>query len=263
MSMMPPAPPGSIDPFANLNWDDAFKAEDEGGDFSPIPASVYPVRVEEAQALPASTGSPMLKLRLSVVGGPYNGRLIWTNIVWKADNEGSLRMFMVKLKAFGFTREWMDTHRPGLNQLAQLLVGRSASATVEIKDYQGSPTNNVSKLAPLTGGGNPGAAAPTAGGVPPVAPPPVPPVAAPPVAPPAAVAPPPVPPPVAPPVAPTAPAVAAPVAQEPLVAPPVMDPSSAPPAPAEAPVATTPPPAPAPAPVPPAPAPQPPSEDPF
>lgn len=211
----------------SLNWDDALRADEEMGDggFNPIPKGPYIVRVLEAEAKTFSTGNPGIKLKVAVVGGPFADRLLWTNLVWNASNPQSLGMFSKKVQAFGLTREWLAAANPSLQAIAKELLGRMASADVEVSEYQGKATNDVKRLNPIAGA-VPGAPVPVpTPGVP----------TAPPVAPVAPMAPPVAPtPPVAPPVAPVAP----PVPVEPIapVAPPA--PQAAPAAPVAPPVPT-------------------------
>lgn len=167
----------------NINWDEALAAADSDTmSNEPVPPGDYRVKVQKAEATVAKTGSPMIKVTLEIQGGPYNSRWVWTNFVVKPDNPDSAKMFVRKIKAFGFTSEYLAANKPSMDQLASALVGREANATVGISEYQGQKRNEVSKLSGVSAAA---AATPT--------PPPAPSVAAPP-APPAPVAQPPQPP---------------------------------------------------------------------
>lgn len=186
----------------NLDWDAALKADEDMGDggFTPIPDGTYTVVCKEAEAKTFSSGNPGIKMKMAVVGGPYNDRLLWTNFVWAASNPQSLGMFTKKCVAFGLAREWLAAANPSLQTIANELNGRMASAKVVTSEYQGKKSNDVKQLTPITAGMapavTPGTPTPLSGAAP-VAPivPTAPVVPAPPAtAPPAAPATPPLPP---------------------------------------------------------------------
>lgn len=136
----------------NINWDEALAADDSDGmSNEPVPPGDYRVKVQKAEATIAKTGSPMIKVTLEIVGGPYNTRWVWTNFVVKPDNPDSAKMFVRKVKAFGFTGEFLAANKPSMDQLATLLVSREAVATVAISEYQGKKRNDVSKLKAWSG----------------------------------------------------------------------------------------------------------------
>ena len=139
--------------FPDMDWGKALAADEAMGDggFTPIPAGSYTVTVQEAEAKFFSTGNPGISLKLAVVGGPYADRLLWTNLVWNASNPQSLGMFSKKVVSFGIAREWLAASNPAMQVIANELVGRMASARVEVADYKGKATNNVKGLDPIVG----------------------------------------------------------------------------------------------------------------
>lgn len=180
-----------------FDWDAALNdAENDTSDYSqPIPAGDYKVKVLEASAGHASTGSPMIKLKMEVIDDPqYGGRWLWTNLIAKPDSPGSAKMFAKKILGFGLTPEWLSANKPSMQAIATALVGRQAIAPVTVKEYKGKPGNEAGVFKAIAGQPSPGAVGvPAAPGVPSV---PQPAPAAPP----------------APPAAPAAPAAAAPAA---------------------------------------------------
>lgn len=52
-----------------------------GGDFTEIPDGIYSVVVDEVELTESSTGYPMFKWQLRILGGDYNKRLLWKNSV--------------------------------------------------------------------------------------------------------------------------------------------------------------------------------------
>jgi hypothetical protein len=184
------------------------------GTFEALPAGDYVVKVASTEATRSANGKPMIKVKYTVEGGPSAGRPVFNQHVISADNPNALAFFFQHMAAYGLDRNYFASNPP-MPQVAAAMVGRVVQVTLEVRDYQGAPRNNVTKLIAAAGmmamPGAPVAAAP----VMPVAPAPVPPVAAPaPVAPAAVV------PPVAPPVQVPDPAVVAAVAAPAPVQPP-------------------------------------------
>lgn len=212
-------------------------------EISAVPAGKYHVVVESAEAVKTKqTDLPMLKLSLSIVGGPQNNRKLFDNINVTSRDENKApvvqRFFFRKMAAFGLGFQEYLSQNPTMEQLAQAIVGRQAEVTVKIEQWNGEDQSRVSGYAKA------GAVSATGPAAPVVAP-------GSPTGIPAAV-------PTAAPVFPTAAPVAAPVPAAavpvPAVAAPVpaaATPVAAPAAPVPAPVTVAPAPAvPAPAPVP-------------
>lgn len=244
-----------------FDWDGALADAASAPDYGALlPPNNYVVRVEKAEFKHASTGSPMIKLTLAVVGGPYDGTWVWFNAVAKPGEPKSASGFARNMLALGLTQEWLAANKPAIQQLPDILLNRHCVAVVINENYNGSMQNNVKTIrrvddvtaaagavaAPIPGG----VGVPQVGGVPQVpAAPAVAPAVAPPVVAPPVVQAPPVAPPVqpvaAPPVVPPAPPVAAPPAAPAPVAAPAPAPMAAPPV--AAPPVAAPPVAPAPA----------------
>lgn len=124
----------------------------------PLPADWYDVAIEKSEATTASTGSPMIKVTLVVTSGAQaNNRKVWTQFVLKADSPFALTMFFKNLAAFGLGETFFDSLpdniEEGLPLIANTLVGRTARAKIEPRAYQGVERDNVTELAPGTGGG--------------------------------------------------------------------------------------------------------------
>lgn len=161
--MSEPVAPGG------LNWDSILDEQEEvDAEFAAIPAQTYTVEVDTAEAVTASTGNRMIKCTLRVQGGPYNGRLLWTNIVFATNNPNAMKFTLRKLRAMGVTKEWLATHNPSVEQIAEKIEGVIVEAEVEKKPYNGSETNDVKGFKPVTSGG--GSPAPAAAAAAPPAP---------------------------------------------------------------------------------------------
>lgn len=161
-----------------LNWDDVLGGVKEyeespdakqSGDFEALPKGPYEVVVQEADKQIASTGKDMIKVRVQVASGPYANRVLFNYIVFSKDNPKAMRMTLERLAAFGLTREFIATQKPSVPQIAELLVGRKATAVVGIQEngeYKGR--NEIKSFRALDGETQPApnVAAPKPAGVP-------------------------------------------------------------------------------------------------
>ena len=205
-----------------ITWDELLdQAGDEVTDtFEPLPESNYDLEVVEATYKPSTTGKDMWKIQAKVLGGTYNNRRIFDQLVLSRENQVAVRIFFQSMAVLGLNRDYFRSN-PSNEQIAVALKGRRFVGKVTQKTYQGDLQNELKRyVKPLPVEAVPGAptaapaapAAPVAAPAPP-APAPAPAPAAPPAA--AAAAPP------APAPAPVAPVPAAPPAAEgPAVPPP-------------------------------------------
>ena len=207
---------------ADIPWDELMDAAGDS-DFAPIPASDYNVKITSTEATKSTTDKPMWKYTVEVLDGPHAGRKVWGQQTLTQDNPNALDIFFRQMAAAGLTKEFFRT-KPSAQEIADAMLGRVFRARVAIKEYQGSPRNEIKGWNPASAsaGGPPPMGAARSGGPPPppaaAPPPPPPPVAAPPAAPAAAA------PPSAPPAAPAAP----PPAAAPAAVPPPAAPEAAP-----------------------------------
>lgn len=162
---------------SDLNWDDVLgsvEAEEKEnpkstGDFEALPAGPYEVVVQEAEKQTSGAGNDMIKTRVQVAAGPYANRVLFSYIVFSQGNPKAMRMTLERLAAFGLTREFIATQKPSIPQIAELLVGRKATAVVAIQkegDFAGR--NEIKSFRAVEGSGQPApsAAAPKPAGVP-------------------------------------------------------------------------------------------------
>jgi len=221
-----------------------------GEGFQPVPTGPYNAQVAKTEATMSSTGKPMIKVQLQIIGGPHDGRRLFDQFVISADSPNALNFFFEHMASFGLDRSFFASN-PTMEVVAATLMGRQILVSVGIKQYKGADRNEVQAYRPITGGQiggvtggvpgfGPGTAAPQAA---PIAPPPVvAPIAPPPVSPlapvTAHVAPVVAPAPIAP-IIPHPAVIAPPAAIAPPIppAPPITAPAPAPPAPPVAPAA--------------------------
>lgn len=193
--------------------------------YAPLPENDYNLEIVDASfTRTKSTNKKMWKVQTKVIGGEFNNRRIFDQLVLSPENDTAVSIFFSQMNVLGLTRDYFKSN-PTDEAIAAAMKGRQFKAKVIQKPYQGEVKNEIKRyIAPLAVASPPGASAPPA--------PAAPAAVAPPVAPPVAAAPP-VP-------APAAPAPA-PVAEQPVAPAP---PAPAPAAPAPSPEAGVVPPAP-------------------
>lgn len=201
----------------SISWDQLIE---EAGDtlatnFDPLPADDYDLEVVEASHVKTKTvpSKDMFKIQAKVVGGAFNNRRIFDNIVLVTDSKQALGFFFRKMGAMGLSMDYFKS-KPSNEAIASALKGRKFRAKIGQRTYQGEIQNEIKNYYPPRAGES--AVAAPAGS----APAPVPGASAPPVP---SAAPAPAPAPAAAP-APTEAAVEAPAAPSAPAAPPVPKP---------------------------------------
>lgn len=129
------------------NWANLAQMADDAT--KPIEAGTYPVKVSKAEAVTASTGSPMVKMICDVQGDPeLANKRIYTQLVLTVDNGFALRRWFTALEAFGLTRDWLVSTDATIDMIAMALVGRYAQANVTVEPYKGQDRNKVDGWSP-------------------------------------------------------------------------------------------------------------------
>jgi hypothetical protein len=144
-----------------MDWNQILKDTEEGS--KPIPEGEYDVRIRDANTKTASTGSEMIVVSVVIESGPHAGRVIITNFVFAVANPTAMKMLLRRLTAFGITSEWLAENNPTIAQIAQALVGRTAVAQVNIREWNKELRNDVNMFSPHAGA-TPTAPAPAVGG---------------------------------------------------------------------------------------------------
>jgi hypothetical protein len=160
-----------------MNWDDILKEQESDPGFAPVPAGKYPVVVDNAEAVVASTGADMLKVQLSIEGGPFDSKKVFTNIVFTKNNPKAMRFTLRKLDALGVTREILANQNPAPSAIAAMITGVRCEADVTIRPAsdEWEASNDVKALRKVGLSAVPDAPAPGGSGSTPPAPPQVPP----------------------------------------------------------------------------------------
>lgn len=124
--------------------------EQASAGFEPVPDGTYDVEVVKADAVTSSTGKPMIKVQHTIQGGPHNGRKLFDQFVISADNPNALGFFFEHMLAFGLDKTFFASN-PGLELVAQTLVGRRARAKVGTRTWQNREQNDVQGYSPAAG----------------------------------------------------------------------------------------------------------------
>lgn len=134
-----------------------------------IPDGPVTVTVETADAVVASSGKDMLKVKARVVGGPHANRAITNNFVLTEDNPNALRFFFAQMAAFGLDANFFLGSNGSLEPAARALPGRSAIYELGHREWpagSGQLQNQVTGVKPVSGVPQVGAQAPAPAEVP-------------------------------------------------------------------------------------------------
>lgn len=125
-----------------IDWAQMAEAAEEGT--KPLADGTYRIKVDKAEAVTASTGSPMVNMIVAVEDERVTGtRRIWTNAVLKTDSPWATKRWFSTLAAFGLTVEWLAETDATLDMIAMALVGRYAMAEVITETFRDEPRNKV------------------------------------------------------------------------------------------------------------------------
>lgn len=105
---------------ADESWD-AF-IEDAGDVFNPLPEGEYDFTITDAEGKVSSTGNPMVRVSAKVVSGPNIGKEIKDFYVIRSKSQA--KKFMLHMRAMGISMETLMQHKPTMQQLAAVMVGK-------------------------------------------------------------------------------------------------------------------------------------------
>lgn len=128
---------------SEINWEDLKKTRDDVKKL--IPDGDQPMLVIEAEAVTASTGNPMIKLKLTVREGEFKGRNLFTNIVMVADNGWALDRMFKNFTALGIDDEFLAM-KPGLDRIAAAMKDRNVIGVVDHHEWKGEDRNGIAEL---------------------------------------------------------------------------------------------------------------------
>lgn len=127
----------------SISWDELIE---QAGDavptsYDPLTNGDYDLEVVEAKYVKASTGKDMWKVQSKVIGGEFNNRRIFDNVVLDPSN---LPWFFEKMAAMGLTLDYFKT-KPDNNAVASALTGRKFRAKIVQKTHNGEVGNDIKK----------------------------------------------------------------------------------------------------------------------
>jgi hypothetical protein len=137
-----PSVPGAMD------WNEILDKQEKDPGFKPAPADKYRLRVDKAEGIKASTGKDMVKLTCKIIGGPYDTKLVWTNIVFTNDNPNAVRFTLRKLAALGISEEALRANNPSKEQIAAMVQGVEFEGEVIINDQDNNDIKSFRSLLP-------------------------------------------------------------------------------------------------------------------
>lgn len=124
--------------------------EDDG--FEVLPRGIYDVVVDEALFKHSdNSGNPMFSLTLVIESGEYEGRKLFTHVVFSPKTLGMAKRTM---KRFGLEGELDFSAISMTQETADLFVGKRARAKIAIEKYEGEDTNRVKGILPAGEGGD-------------------------------------------------------------------------------------------------------------
>ena len=131
----------NADPSEVINFDDI----DENQQYEVLPQNTYDVVVDQVEyAISQSKGNPMYSWQLLVEGGEHDGSRLYFHTVLTGKSASRFKKAMIN---FGhpLTGEMTLGELETLGNSGQL-VGLRGRAVVKIRNYEGSPRNNVSDI---------------------------------------------------------------------------------------------------------------------
>lgn len=127
----------------SISWDELIEAAGDtvATTYEPITPNDYDLEVVEAEYKKATTGKDMWKVQSKIIGGTFNNRRIWDNVVL---DPGNLPWFFEKMAAMGLTLDYFKT-KPDNNAVANALKGRKFRAKIVQKTHNGEIQNEIKK----------------------------------------------------------------------------------------------------------------------
>jgi len=127
---------------SDINWDDI--PEPTQRDNGPLPAGVYPVRIEAASVKEANSGNgKYAEIQFRVTDGIGANRCVWARLNFQNSNPVAERIGLSQLKKLA-----MAIGLQGLTETAQLVDGE-LEVTVTAREYNGKVYNDVKDFHPV------------------------------------------------------------------------------------------------------------------
>lgn len=137
-----------------MDWNKILDDAEKDPGFKPVPADKYRIRVDKAEAVVAGTGADMIKVQAKIIGGPYDTKVVFTNIVFSPGNPTATKFTLRKLKGLGISEETLRAQNPPPAVIATMIQGAEAEAEVVLKPAtdQYEESNDIKAFRSLVGG---------------------------------------------------------------------------------------------------------------
>lgn len=136
---------------ADESWESLVKAAETQGFAEPAPVGTYTVRVEGAEAGESSQKkTPQIEFKLKITEGPHAGKRPTTFAARIYKTEKAAGMFLGNMAAFGITGKTLIAHKPTLDQIARVLVGKTVQISSRA-DKNGRLSNDGNPIIEMSG----------------------------------------------------------------------------------------------------------------
>lgn len=129
-----------------ITWDELLEqaGDDVADSFDPLPEANYDLEIVEAVYKTSTTGKDMWKVQARVLGGQFNNRRIFDQLVLSRENQVAVRIFFQSMAVLGLNREYFRSN-PSNEQIATALKGRRFVGKVTQRPYQGEMQNELKR----------------------------------------------------------------------------------------------------------------------
>jgi hypothetical protein len=122
------------------------------GQLEPVPEGEHNVKIVDAEATKASTGSLMFKVKAEITEGASVKRRLFGNLVVSEENPMALAIFFRNMEAIGLNANFFAAD-PTPDQVASAMMNRTARVTVKHRVWQGVTRGDIAGWMPPLGGG--------------------------------------------------------------------------------------------------------------
>ena len=135
---------------ATIDWDQVIDDAEEA--FQPLPTGQTDFQITKASAgLTNDKTKDQITFTAKVITGPSVGNTTIANLTFTDDNPKAMFYLLKKLEVLGITAAYLKEHKPLPAQIAEMLVGKSFSADVTHRMWQGQPRDNIDNYQAYTG----------------------------------------------------------------------------------------------------------------
>lgn len=116
----------------------------------------FPVVIVEAEAKKTASGDKdMIKYKAKIESGPYVGRPVWGNFTVSPESPGAMRILFAHWAVLGIDGTFFQANpQATVHQIAQAMIGRKATVTLGVRQWNGQDREEVQAWkAPQFGGG--------------------------------------------------------------------------------------------------------------